>query len=342
MTPLLIRCEATPALGTGHAMRCLALAEEWMRHGGRAVFAMVEPETAIVERLRAAGAGVEIVRTAAGSSDDAAETAALAHRLGARWTAVDGPAFGAEWDAAWPGDAALLRIDDNGLARAFRADLLLNQNLGGTAADYPQTPAGCRHLLGPRFALLRPEFLAVADSEVVRGSRMVVTLGGSDPACATERVFAALLEPAAATLEADFIIGAGNPRRATLRAAIDAHAPRLQALVAPADLPRRFATAPLAVTAGGTTIYELALLHTPMLLLCTADNQRRTCANFAAAGAAQYLGWHADVAPAEVARMLVAMLADAPRLAALTASAGCLVDGLGANRVVEAMSGGGV
>ena len=118
---------------------------------------------------------------------------------------------------------------------------------------------------------------------------------------------------------------------------IDAHAPRLRAVVAPADLPRRFAAAPLAVTAGGTTIYELALLQTPMLLLCTADNQRRTCANFAAAGAAQYLGWHAELAPAELARMLVAMLTDGPRLAALTASAGCLVDGRGASRVVEAM-----
>ncbi|HQF39442.1 MAG TPA: UDP-2,4-diacetamido-2,4,6-trideoxy-beta-L-altropyranose hydrolase [Opitutaceae bacterium] len=342
MTPLLIRCEATPDLGTGHALRCLALAQEWMRRGERVVFAMANSAPAIIERLRVAGAGVEVLRTAAGSSADATETAALAHRLGAKWTVVDGPALGAEWDAAWAHGAKLLRIDDNGLARAFRADLVLNQNLGATASDYPQTPAGCRNLLGPRFALLRPEFLAVADCGGGRGSRVVVTLGGSDPACATERVFAALLEPTAATLEADFIIGAGNPRQATLRAGIDAHSPRLQTVVAPADLPRRFAAAPLAVTAGGTTIYELALLHTPMLLLCTADNQRRTCTHFAAAGAAQFAGWHAEVAPTELARMLVSMLTDGPGLAALTASAGCLVDGRGASRVVDAMCGGAV
>ena len=96
----------------------------------------------------------------------------------------------------------------------------------------------------------------------------------------------------------------------------------------------------LAVTAGGTTLYELALLRTPMLLLCTADNQQRTCEKFTAAGAAQFAGWHATVAPAELARMLAAMLTDGPRLAAFAASAGRLVDGRGASRVIDAMNGG--
>ena len=265
MTSLLIRCEATAVLGFGHAMRCLALAQEWLRRGGRAVFAMTAPEPSLLARLRAAGVDVEVLASPVGGSADALETAELARRHGTCWTVVDGPDFGEEWEAAWPAELRLLRVDDNGLARAFRADLLLNQNLGATASDYPARSGPCRLLLGPAYAVLRPDFLAVADRGTTRSSRVVVTLGGSDPACATERVLAALLEPAAAMLEADFIIGAGNPRQATLRTMIDAHAPRLRAVVAPADLPRRFAAAPLAVTAGGTTIYELAHLHTPML-----------------------------------------------------------------------------
>ena len=337
MTPLLIRCEASAVLGTGHVLRCLALAHEWMRRGGRAVFAMVEPEAAMADRVRAAGASIEMLPVTPGSSADAVATAALAQRLGARWVILDGPMFGVGWDAAWPGEARLLRIDDNGLARPFRADLLLNQNLGATATDYPAKTGPCHLLLGPEYALVRPEFAEAAARGATRGSRIVVTLGGSDPACATERVLAALLQPETRCVEADFIVGAANPRQAALTVAIDAHAPRLQAVVAPADLPARFARAPLAVTAGGTTLYELALLHTPMLLLCTADNQRRTCEKFAAAGAAQFAGWHAAVAPTELARMLAAMLTDGPRCAAFAASAGRLVDGRGASRVVEAM-----
>jgi UDP-2,4-diacetamido-2,4,6-trideoxy-beta-L-altropyranose hydrolase len=340
MSSLLLRCEASAVLGTGHVLRCLALAHEWMRRGGRAVFALVEPEAAMSARIRASGATIEKLPATPGSAADAAATAALARRLEARWVVLDGPMFGAGWDAAWPGEVRLLRIDDNGLARPFRADLVLNQNLGATAADYPAKAGPCCLLLGPEYALVRPEFLAVAAGGATRDSRIVVTLGGSDPACATERVLAALLLPETQSVEADFIIGAANPRQAVLTAAISIHSPRIQSVVAPADLPARFTRAPLAVTAGGTTLYELALLHTPMLLLCTADNQRRTCEKFAVAGAAQLAGWHGAVAPAELARMVAALLADRPRRVTLAASAGRLVDGHGASRVVETMSGG--
>jgi UDP-2,4-diacetamido-2,4,6-trideoxy-beta-L-altropyranose hydrolase len=340
MTPLLIRCEATPELGSGHAMRCLALAQEWMRRGGRVVFAMMAPESSLVARMRAAGADVEVLASPVGGRADALATAALARQHGAAWVVVDGPDFGEEWDASFPAALRLLRIDDNGLARAFRADLLLNQNLGAAASNYPARHGSCRMLLGPTYALLRTEFLAAADCAVARGSRIVVTLGGSDPACATERVLEALRRPETQTVEADFIIGAGNPRQATLRTMIDAHAPRLRSVVSPADLPRRFAAAPLVVTAGGTTIYELALLHTPMLLLCTADNQRRTCANFAAADAVRYAGWHADISSSALAKSLADFTADAADRCALAERASTLVDGRGAERVVDVMRGG--
>ena len=125
-------------------------------------------------------------------------------------------------------------------------------------------------------------------------------------------------------------------------AAVNAHGPRLHAIVAPENLPERFAAAAVAVTAGGTTVYELALLRTPMLLVCTAENQRRTCERFGAAGAAHYAGWHADLTPEAFARVLATVAADAELLGRLSARAAELVDGLGAVRVVEAMMGGGL
>lgn len=344
MIPLLIRCEATPALGTGHAMRGLALAQEWSRRGGLAVFAMSEIEPAVSARLMNSGARVTALRSVAGSAQDAQETAGLARTLGSSWVVVDGPMFGGDWDCAWSGEPRLLRIDDNGLAGPFRADILLNQNLGATAEDYPAKGGSCRLLFGPDYALLRPEFSRMGTVENVPAcsGRIIVTLGGSDPACATERVLEALRQPSAQGLAADFIIGAANPRRDTLMAAIAVLAPRLQAVIAPADLAERFARADFAVTAGGTTLYELALLQTPMLVLCTAENQRRTCEQFAAAGAVQFAGWHADIGPEVLAEMIVALAGNAARCTELAERAACLVDGHGAARVVDAMTGGAV
>jgi len=341
MSTLLLRCEATAALGTGHAQRGLALGQAWVDRGGRAVFAMVAPDPAIAARLAREGFAVEAIAAEAGAGEDARATGALAAQWQADWIALDGPMFGAAWDAGWAGPARLLRIDDNGLPGAFRADVLLNQNLGAGAAAYPGAPVGCRQLLGPEYALLRREFRDAAPAALSLPPRLVVTMGGSDPAQATERALAALCSPYGEWLAADFIIGAANPRREALAVAIDRHAPRLKAHLSPMNMPEVLRGAKLAVTAGGTTLYELASLGVPMLMIATAENQRPTCECFAAADAAGYAGWHGGLTPARLVEEIMVYWTEPDVLRTLAQRARNLVDGHGAGRVVEVLRGVG-
>src|SRR5215471_8784877 len=82
---LLVRCDATVAMGTGHAMRCLALAQAWQDLGGVAVFVMTESTPAIESRLREQAVEVIKLQTEPGSGNDARETAQLATRRNAKW-----------------------------------------------------------------------------------------------------------------------------------------------------------------------------------------------------------------------------------------------------------------
>ena len=97
MKSCLIRADASPRLGTGHVMRCLAFAQAWQHADGRVVFLHSETTGALEQRLR--DRGMELVRGsfAPGSAGDAAQTIEQAGVQGAMWVVADGYQFGAEW-----------------------------------------------------------------------------------------------------------------------------------------------------------------------------------------------------------------------------------------------------
>ena len=87
---LLIRADADTEIGTGHVMRCLALAQGWREAAGEAVFAMATDAPSLEKRLAEEGFEVERLAAEPGSTEDAAAAARLAqavhHRQqGTRW-----------------------------------------------------------------------------------------------------------------------------------------------------------------------------------------------------------------------------------------------------------------
>src|SRR6516225_1000484 len=156
---LLFRTDANVSMGTGHVMRCLALAQAWQDAGGEVAFAMAEATPSIEARLRIARAQIVRLQVAAGSEDDAACTLDAARRHGAGWVVVDGYQFNSDYASSLQsGRLKVLQIDDNGEAGPPSADLVLNQHLHASEALYQSRAPQTRLLLGTRYVLLRREF----------------------------------------------------------------------------------------------------------------------------------------------------------------------------------------
>jgi UDP-2,4-diacetamido-2,4,6-trideoxy-beta-L-altropyranose hydrolase len=333
---LLIRADANSVIGTGHVMRCLALAQAWQDAGGMVAFACGDLPESVQQRLAAEDCAVHKIDAASGSSRDLEETRRLAESISPRWLVLDGYKFGPDFqltlrDVKW----RLMVIDDDGRHEAYHADVLLNQNAGAAAVLYGRHTHGTRTLLGCRYAMLRREFRKCPKKPATneRVNQILLTLGGADQGNATEDLLPILSSCRSSDCQIQVVIGPANPDVFRLRD-VAAKMQRVVLHVSPTNLPQIMASCDLAVTAAGSSVYELGYLGVPMLLAVTAENQRPIAAALDQLGAAVRLNELSGISSDYFKTPINWFIHDPTARAECAARFQQLVDGQGAARVV--------
>jgi len=336
---LLIRADASAEIGAGHVMRCLALAQAWQRIGGCAMFALATGGE-LVERIRSEGAEVKNIEAEPGSIGDLGRTAEFCRQLQAEWLLLDGYHFSADYRRTLRNASPyLLLMDDGEASQPCDCDVVLNPDPNASDRRYMHKE-GIQFLLGPRYALLRHEFLEF------RGSRrefpetaknVLVTLGGGDRHNVTLQVFQALQDLNDLELELTVVVGPNYQHWPSLEKALSEtrHAAELRSNVE--NMPHLISRVDLAITAGGGTCYELAFMRVPMFLITIAKNHERAVDAYASSGAAVSAGWFNSLERGALASSLRRVICDRNLRMKLAESAGRMVDGRGAERVVETM-----
>lgn len=338
---LLVRADANAAIGSGHIIRSLALAQAWRRSGGDVRFLSADLNPSLERDIASRGFRVHRLAGAYPDPTDARSTAsAAAAEGGAGWIVIDGYRFTADYhaavrDAGWP----LLVVVDHAHLRYYDADILLNQNVDAERLVY-DGPPGMRMLLGTEYALLREEFIASAREFrpiPPAAANLLVMMGGGDPDNVTGQVLEALAGMPTRVTRVRVVVGPSNPHASAIAEIAARLSPPAEVLHDPQDMPGVMRWADLAVTAAGSTCWELAYLGVPILTIVTAENQIGIAAGLAVRGASVDLGWHTAVTSAAIGEMITAVAADATRRELLRAAAAGLVDGGGADRVVAAL-----
>jgi UDP-2,4-diacetamido-2,4,6-trideoxy-beta-L-altropyranose hydrolase len=338
---LVIRADASIAGGTGHVMRCLALAQACKARGWEVGFVLAQSTSNLDSRFLEAGIPVSRADVTPGSSADATRTIEAARAAKASWIVADGYKFDSAWQREIKAaDLRLLLLDDYGHADHYYADLVLNQNLHASERAYANREAYTRLLLGPRFVLLRDEFVKHRKLERKisdRARKILVTLGGSDPHNVSRDVLETLARMR--DLEITVVVGGSNPHLQTLRRLVtELPEAAISIAVDTYDMPELMDWADVAIAAGGTTSWELAFSGLPSMVLTLADNQEAISAALDRAGLAINIGrWNVE-ANARLARTLPQLLSDSRRRERMSHAGRQLVDGLGARRVLVRMS----
>jgi UDP-2,4-diacetamido-2,4,6-trideoxy-beta-L-altropyranose hydrolase len=341
---LLIRAEATAAIGTGHVMRCLALAQAWHDAGGKSIFAMTDSVVSMEERIRSED--MEVVRLARSerSSEDAARLLEVARVRGAEWVVADGYQFDGGYQRSLKdGGLKLLFVDDYSHAEYYVADLVLNQNAHAREVMYHRREPYTRLLLGPHYAMLRREFAAWRDwTRIINptGRKVLVTMGGSDPDNVTLQVVHALQLVEVERLEATVVAGDGNPHFESLERAV-LRLPgvvRLERNVR--NMGELMTWADVVISAAGSTCWEICLLGLPAILIDLAENQYPIAHELDRRGCGIHLGSTSTVSAETIAGKLEWLLLSPEVRKVLSGHAQELVDGEGATRVLSAMVDG--
>jgi len=337
---LVIRADANARMGTGHLMRCLALAQGWKARGGQATFITACESDSLRRRLLDEGFQVITLERSYPESTDWEITSQMLAARSNAWVVLDGYHFDTVYQhRVKEMGHRLLVIDDMAHLERYCADVVLNQNINAESLHYSCEPH-TRLLLGTRYVLLRSEFLAWQGwqreiPEVAR--KVLVTLGGGDPDNQTLKVIRSLQQVDADELEAVVVVGASNPHFQKLQSAAQSFQFPIQIVQNATDIPKLMAWADVAVSAGGSTCWEMAFMGLPNVVLVLAENQQDIAAGLDKAGVALELGWFEQVTDVHVAEVLSGLLDDHNRRQQISRDGRALVDGAGSERVVSAL-----
>ena len=309
---IVFRTDASVRIGSGHVMRCLTLADALQGAGAHCRFVMRDHPGHLETLVQERGYDTFLLPPGDGASDgglphaawlgtdwqtDADQTRTALADIPADLMVVDHYALDRRWQAALADCTSRWMVIDDLADRPFIADVLLDQNLGANAENYTALlPTGATQLIGPRYALLRPQFtIARAQMTDSLGAahppRILIAVSGTDADNISERLLdqmdAMTMPPDA---EITVILGASAPHITAVRARAERMRTPTRLLVGVDNMSRVFADADLCIGAAGGMSWERCCMGLPTLLLILADNQIKSAEALAHAEAGEMIG----------------------------------------------------
>jgi len=296
---VVFRTDASIQIGNGHVMRCLSLAAGLAEEGAHVQFLCRADDGNLIDLIAQHQFIVHSLPTG-GTVKSQDEPGLPNHSdwLGCDWQTdvqhcrdiisdpvdwiiVDHYALDHRWETAIRDKCCCIMCIDDLANRVHDCEVLLDQNLGRTADDYRDfLTKETRMLLGPQYALLRPEFARWRETSLARRQNpelchILVTMGGVDRNNLTGRALRALKQCQRDTLERiTVVLGPHAPWRDQVIALAEEMPVNTTVLSAVDNMAELMTSCDLAIGASGGTTWERCYLGVPSVMSVLADNQK--------------------------------------------------------------------
>lgn len=331
---ILFRADGNPQVGSGHIMRCLSLADAFRDMGHASVF--VTADDCFQETIQKRGYRSVVLHTKYDRMEDELPVLLpILQENRPRCVLLDSYFVTPAYMTAIRAEVPLAYIDDLNLFD-YPADLVVNYMLYAGRLGYPQNKS---YLLGSRYAPLRKEFQDVPQRRTaVQVKNVLLSTGGSDGEHVALRCVQYLRERQVNGVTYHVILGAMNQDTAEIERLADgcAHIVPHRNV---SDMRSLMLQCDAAISAGGTTLFELCACGLPTVTYVLADNQIMNAAAFEEAGLTLCVG---DIRndsrfAAHMFERLETLMQDHSLRRRMSERMQALVDGDGAIRLAEAI-----
>lgn len=377
---VVIRADANSKIGMGHVMRCLSVADALLKRGEEVLFVTADDTPVPLLAKKGIPCRVlhtdytdmeaELSKLWNALSElpqgPGVPEAALPQRN--TFILVDSYYVTEKYLAALKKRITTIYMDDI-YAFSYPVDMLINYNIYGEEMGYEKDVAfaDTKLLLGTEYVPLREEFAAgagyaqsrkefSAETENVTPAEdwlhqtaeqgrtadggILITTGGSDSFnLAGQLLMEAMKYDALKEKEYHVVSGSLNPHIGELQALAQKHE-NIHIHCNVTNMAELMAESEIALSAGGSTLYELCAMGVPVIAFSFAENQERLVQTFVKRGTAQYGGNYRT----DGNKMIQNTIAGLQKLCGDEAlkteyrrKALQLVDGRGAERIAEAL-----
>jgi len=333
---IVFRADASKELGIGHIMRCLALSEELIRRENTCYFLSRLENDDLISRIKTNNINFNKLNGKTTLHQDLETLIKFSNNNSIDWVITDSYLINSDYVKTLKQHRFnVLSIDDTADIH-YHSDIVLNQNIGAeklkiSAEKYTVL------LQGSKYILMRDELLKREEKkENKKVETILISLGGAEKTDLTLEILH-ILESITENIEILVVLGPFNTYYEYIKRQIEKSKNKIKLLTSPKNMADVYLEADIAISAGGSSCYELAYFGIPNIIITIAKNQINIAHELNHKKIGKYVGESNNLSYNKLKSTVDELIHNHPMRKMMILNGKKLVDGKGKTRVAKLM-----